>query len=263
MTREGGAPMTLVRHLSVLWMLTLAFTISTAEAQRVTKVAQMATLPDSSKDYPQTVSVANSDPGPIYVDTRGATLYTLDSAAARFRGGRPANKYCIGHCAEMWTPLAANAEDKPVGAWTIVDGVQGGQWAYKGELVFTFNGDKQPGAVGGNGLNNHLWSIIPITPPAPRFTAPADVSAALEGGDFVLTDDKGRALYTRDDRSCDVSSCAELIPFAAGMASRPVGDWTINRATDRAQWLYRGKLVYVGAAGEAWQMPSGGTLVRP
>jgi predicted lipoprotein with Yx(FWY)xxD motif len=239
--------MALLRHFSVLCLLTFASTIATAEAQQ---------------NYPQVVSVANSELGAIYVDARGATLYIMDSAAARFRGGRPANKYCSGRCAELWTPLAANAEDKAVGAWTLVEGVQGRQWAYKGELVFTFNGDTRPGAVGGNDLDNHFWSIIRFTPPAPRFTAPADVTAALKGGDFVLTDDKGRVLYTRDDRDGDTSP-ADLLPFAAGMASRPVGDWTINRTTDRAQWLYRGKLVYVSELAETLGVPSGSTLVRP
>jgi len=215
-----------------------------------------ASPPDQG--HPAGVSSGQSKIGPVYVDSRGLTLYAM---SRRYASPRSANfnglKYCQGPCAQIWTAFAAPADAKPVGLWSIVDGAQGPQWAYKGDPVFTYVQDGAPGAAGGDGYDD-LWKAIAYIPPVPKLEAPANVAAVYADGGYILADGQGRALYT-GGKASDAS-----LPFVAGLASLGVGkDWTVSRDGDRPQWEFQGKPVYVSQENVPTKVPSEATTLRP
>ena len=91
--------------------------------------------------------------GKVLVDAKGMTLYTFDKDS----GGKSA---CNGPCATNWPPLAAGADAKASGDWTIIDRDGGGkQWAYKGKPLYTWVKDTKPGDISGDGFLNNAWHI--------------------------------------------------------------------------------------------------------
>lgn len=95
---------------------------------------------------------ADTSKGKALVDGKGMTLYIFDRDTAGASN-------CNGPCATNWPPLAAAADAKPSGQWTIVTRSDGGkQWAYKGMPVYTFSKDAKPGDVSGDGVNS-VWHI--------------------------------------------------------------------------------------------------------
>src|SRR6185436_6878828 len=63
-------------------------------------------------------------------DAKGMTLYTFDRDA----GGKSA---CNGPCATNWPPLAATADAKAHGEWTVIARDDGSkQWAYNGKPLY-------------------------------------------------------------------------------------------------------------------------------
>lgn len=96
--------------------------------------------------------VADTSKGKALADTKGMTLYTFDRDAA-------GKSNCTGQCAQNWPPLAAAADAKPSGNWTVVAREDGSkQWAYKGKPVYGWSKDTKPGDVTGDGVNN-VWHI--------------------------------------------------------------------------------------------------------
>jgi predicted lipoprotein with Yx(FWY)xxD motif len=90
--------------------------------------------------------------GKALVDGKGMTLYTFDRDAA-------GKSNCNGACVGNWPPLAAAADAKVAGDWSIVTRDDGGkQWAYKTKPLYTFSKDAKPGDVAGDGVNN-VWHI--------------------------------------------------------------------------------------------------------
>ena len=93
---------------------------------------------------------AQKGPGGAWVDAKGMTLYTFDRDA----GGKSA---CNGPCAANWPPLAAGADAKASGDWTVVTRDDGSkQWAYKGKPLYTWSKDSKPGDMTGDGMNS-VW----------------------------------------------------------------------------------------------------------
>ena len=83
-------------------------------------------------------------------DAAGMTLYTFDRDA----GGKSA---CNGPCATNWPPLAAGADAKTTGEWTVITRDDGSkQWAYKGKPLYAWAKDAKPGDKTGDGVNN-VW----------------------------------------------------------------------------------------------------------
>jgi len=81
--------------------------------------------------------------GGMLVNSSGMTLYTFDKDG----GGK---SMCNGACATNWPPLAAAADAKPSGDWTIVtrdDGAK--QWAYKGKPLYKWIKDQKAGDMTG------------------------------------------------------------------------------------------------------------------
>ncbi len=90
--------------------------------------------------------------GKALVEAKGMTLYTFDRDSA-------GKSNCNGQCLTTWPPLAAAADAKASGDWSIVtrdDGAK--QWAYKTKPLYTFNKVAKPGDAAGDGVNN-VWHL--------------------------------------------------------------------------------------------------------
>lgn len=97
-------------------------------------------------------SVGTTAKGKALIDGKGMTLYVFD----RDNTGK---SNCNGTCATIWLPLAAPADSKASGDWSIVGRDDGGkQWAHKGKPLYTFSKDAKPGDANGDGVNN-VWHI--------------------------------------------------------------------------------------------------------
>jgi predicted lipoprotein with Yx(FWY)xxD motif len=188
------------------------------------------------------------------------TLYAMNYRQAASRSG-VALKYCVGPCTQIWAPLTAPADTKPVGLWKVVDGAQGPQWSSKGNPVFTYANDTAPGSTAGDGYDD-LWTAIAYIPPLPKLIAPANVTAVLADGDYIMADSQGHPLYTSKTSDTCNTPCTWL-PLAAGMASQGLGQWSVFRDGDRPQWAYRGKLVYVSQEEDPTRVPPAGIVLRP
>lgn len=86
------------------------------------------------------------------VDHKKMTLYTYDKDAQ-------GKSNCNGQCASNWPPLAAGADAKPSGKWSVVtrdDGTK--QWAYDGKPLYTWKKDTKAGDATGDGVGG-VWHI--------------------------------------------------------------------------------------------------------
>lgn len=205
-------------------------------------VAAIVALPAVAKraappaDRPPGVGVATTAAGPVYAAPDGRTLYAM-SVRFAFARSSVGEKFCSGPCAEVWTPLKPQAGAEPVGEWTIVEGAEGPQWAYRKNPVFTFDADA-PGDAKGDGWQD-LWAAIAYVPPAPPIVAPPSVSVKFVNGRYLFVGSGGRPLY--------VGGAAPGEAFAAGLAEQDVGDWTVLKTGDVAQWAHQGRPVFVSA----------------
>lgn len=85
-------------------------------------------------------------------DARGMTLYTFDKDA----GGKSA---CNGPCAANWPPLAAAADARAYGEWTVITRDDGSrQWAYEGKPLYRWSKDAKAGDKTGDNFNN-VWHV--------------------------------------------------------------------------------------------------------
>jgi predicted lipoprotein with Yx(FWY)xxD motif len=91
----------------------------------------------------------------VLTGTNGMTLYTFDRDAAG-----SGKSVCNGQCAINWPPLMASATDAASGDYSIItrdDGAK--QWAYKGQPLYFWIKDNQPGDKTGDGVNK-VWHVI-------------------------------------------------------------------------------------------------------
>jgi len=96
---------------------------------------------------------ADTAKGKILVDAKGMALYTFDKDSA----GKSA---CNGPCAVNWPILAAGADAKASGDWSVITRDDGSKmWAYKGKPLYTFKQDAAPGEVKGDGFLNGAWHV--------------------------------------------------------------------------------------------------------
>lgn len=159
------------------------------------------------------------------------------------QGGAPAGMY-----------TQANAPD-----WAIVDGPAGPQYVYKGyNMVYVRKGDR-PRSTRYEGADGQIWNTLKFIPPAPKMAAPGGVGSVFVKDAYLLTDKDGKLLYTG---RCG-KDCASWRPLAAGVASQGVGEWTVDRSSDRPMWLYRGKPVFVAADDQVASLPRSTVALRP
>jgi predicted lipoprotein with Yx(FWY)xxD motif len=104
---------------------------------------------DPAPSPPSWVTVQNADMGEVYADARGHTLYVFSGQLDKVR-----QLVCNDDCIRRnWQTNAAAPNTPRVGDWSAVPsplGVAGMVWAYKGNVLYTHNRDREPGAVGGD-----------------------------------------------------------------------------------------------------------------
>lgn len=85
-----------------------------------------------------------TEKGGAFVDAAGKPLYTFARDTA------PGKSACNDGCATAWPPLAATADAKAEGDWSIVTRDDGSrQWAYKGKPLYTYARDTAGAAATG------------------------------------------------------------------------------------------------------------------
>lgn len=143
--------------------------------------------------------------------------------------------------------------------WTVVEGPAGPQWVYKGyHMVYVRKGDR-PRSTQYDGAEGQIWNTLKFVPPVPKLTAPGGVGSAFVDGGYLLTDKDGNLLYTG---RCG-KDCAGWKPLAAAVASQGLGEWTVDRTTDRPQWRYRGKPVFIARDDQLASLPRSAVALRP
>jgi predicted lipoprotein with Yx(FWY)xxD motif len=156
-------------------------------------------------------------------------------------------------CVEVWPPVLAAPDAKPVGKWTIVDGPGGRkQWAYDGQALYTSVLDKQKGDVWGgtstnlrrDGTGAVRWPVGPDRILPPQFK----VMPYAYGRLLTLANEHAVYVYDQDTatRSNCTGACLERFsPILAPERIQSQGDWTtIERSPGVKQWAYRGKPLY-------------------
>jgi predicted lipoprotein with Yx(FWY)xxD motif len=110
------------------------------------KVWEAAVL-DPTPPLPAWVTIQNSDMGEVYADERGHTLYVFGGQLERAK-----KLMCDDTCLQkFWRTLPAKPDAQASGDWTVMSGAAGGKvWAYRGDVLYTHNRDREPGAIGGD-----------------------------------------------------------------------------------------------------------------
>ena len=108
-------------------------------------------------------SVKSETLGEYLTDTKGMTLYV-------FSDDKKLQSVCKDACLQKWPPFAYDSKDPASFTDTlskrmnVIERSDGAiQYAYGEKPVYYYVGDKAPGEVNGNGLNDGKWSIVVIT----------------------------------------------------------------------------------------------------
>lgn len=185
-----------------------------------------------------------------YADANGKTLYTFDKDTA----GKSA---CVGECAAAWPPLAAPANAKSSGDWSVITRDDGSsQWAHEGKPLYTFAEDKGIGSSAGHNVGG-LWHVASLGAPD-GFVFPTEVAVeeVLTAPGLVLVDAHRRALYAFDTHAKDKPDAQTWQPLRASALAVAVGDFTVvKRGDGLAQWALKGKPLYT----YAWDAEPGDT----
>ena len=235
---------------------------------------------------PSGFSVQHTDAdGPVFVDGDGMTLYRwpLNSLrngdAGEQKNGKPVcgdskqtvttglmSPYPGGlllpdldtrpTCAQMWPPVTAPADAKPVGDWGIVERADGRkQWTFEGFPVYRSALDTKPGQVNGGsrrlGRGDAGSHREPIGPDP---NVPAQFAVRTVATGRILTTEAGLSVYASDaDRpgksNCKDACLKDWTPLPAGQSARPKGEWNvIERLPGLKQWTFRGAPLYTRIA---------------
>ena len=231
---------------------------------------------------PTTVAVAARPLGNILVDASGYTVYVF----FRDTGGQSA---CYGRCATFWPPVLTNgapvaangAQQWLLGTTARTDGTT--QVTYGGRPLYYWSGDKAPGDMKGQWVNN-LWFVVGAdSGPIGKVVSYVGKARSVLGD--VLVGPAGRTLYTFGKDKPGVSNCynqceinwppllSDVAPQAnAGVSSGMLG--TTTRSDGKVQVTYGGSPLYYWAGDMApgewngqgigkvwWMMAPGGTKV--
>ena len=136
---------------------------------------------------PKAITVVHTILGPRYANAQGTTLYMFSCTeqGSPTACDNPQDRSLwwtatcgdVVKCADMWRPMLADENAKPVGTtWSLVtvqepwaptrapEGTPGKKaWAYKGKLLFTFKYEDRPGMIEGEDmgiLSGQKWSSI-------------------------------------------------------------------------------------------------------
>ena len=101
---------------------------------------------------PAGIMMMDTSAGMVLTNEDGMTLYTFDK-------DEPGKTNCYDQCAINWPPLLVTDGAEPVGDWTIVERDDGpAMWAYKGQPLYLWIEDMEPGDVTGDGVGG-VWHV--------------------------------------------------------------------------------------------------------
>jgi predicted lipoprotein with Yx(FWY)xxD motif len=191
--------------------------------------------------------------GDAFADPSGMTLYVSDDD----KGGKSA---CDDACADMWIPLPAPRIAKSWGDWTIATRADGsGQWAYRGQPLYSFAGDHAPGDANGDGVQGRWHAAMSARSFLPSGVAigRTDFGPTFETADghvlympIYYYYDAGSVGTDRHQESPDVSACSGDCLKPWGALAAPAGsvastDWSvIERADGTRQWAWKKHPLY-------------------
>ena len=167
-----------------------------------------------------------------------------------------------------WEPLRASALAMPLGDFTIVKRADDGlrQWAYKGELLYTYAEDYAPGEVSGTMVDNQMHAAL-----AYQNFMPSGVTIGQYLRGPLLTTSNGLSLYTQaryqtlyggtESRTsygvsyneaksqgtigCDGDCTVTWKPLLAPDNAQARGFWEVYTRPDGAkQWSFKGNPLY-------------------
>jgi predicted lipoprotein with Yx(FWY)xxD motif len=154
-------------------------------------------------------------------------------------------------CTEVWPPVYAAADAKPVGKWTVVtrsDGTK--QWAYDGYALYTSVLDKIPGETNG-GTKRRTRGDAPAyrEPVGPSPNLPPQFRVVQQMTGRILTSN-GFSVYTWDKdgpnkSNCDANCAKTWTPVLAPAYAKAQGELSIfERAPGINQWAFRKRPLY-------------------
>jgi len=96
--------------------------------------------------------VRDTAAGPALVDDAGMTMYVYAEDA-------PMTSNCDFFCAEVWPPVEAPPNAATGGDYDVITRTSGRrQWTYKGQPLYTYVGDDNPGDAYGHG-DDEVWFV--------------------------------------------------------------------------------------------------------
>ena len=222
--------------------------------------------------------------GPVFADATGHTLYVWPYFTMRVGivGDARNNSACTDQiftktsgytspypkdldlpdvkqrksCVQVWPPVLAPADAKPVGNWSVITRADGKhQWAYNQQAVYTSELDLEPGDMNGGSRTlsfnaddqDRVASRLPI---GPLIDTPPGFSVSYTPRGRMLLNAKGYSIYMSDRDGPNESKCNDTcartwIPMLAGAAVKPHGNWSvIKRAAGVTQWAFQGHPLY-------------------
>ncbi len=197
----------------------------------------------------------------------GFSLYVFDNDVIDTDGDGFGDSDCNGGCAQAWPPLFADAGARPVGNYTLIERDDGArQWALKGEPLYFFANDQEPGDVSGDQAGSvwHLARRAPVQVVTDAvegdiFEARGDIASVDGNGERAdtVSNKTGFTLYRfdddrndaegdgSDDSDCNGGCAVNWPPLYAEAADQPTGDFAIiDREDGSRQWTYRGDPLY-------------------
>jgi len=119
-------------------------------------VSTLGAAPAGASGGTVTVKLAHTKLGAVLVTAKGLTLY-------HFTPDGTTKVTCTAGCTSTWPPLLASGGKKASGVAGLgtIHGANGVQVTYHGQPLYLFAGDKAPGQVNGQGIENEWYAVQP------------------------------------------------------------------------------------------------------